>query len=170
MNRSTLAVFLSLLLLAPVLLHAASEGNFDRTLSVSGTVTLDVVTGSGDITVKTGAANQVVVHGTIHPSKWTFGNEDALHRVESNPPIEQNGNSIRIGYNLPADIQRHVSIDYVITVPAETALQAHTGSGNIDAAGVRQAVQLRTGSGDIRARDLALGLHAQTGSGGIRAD
>jgi len=168
-NRRILAVLLCVFL-APALLLAASEGHFDRTLSVSGAVTLDVATGSGDITVATGAANQVVIHGTIRPSKWSFGNDDAVQRVQSNPPIEQTGNSIRIGYNLPEEIKRHVSISYEITVPAETALQAHTGSGNIDATGLRQAAQLQTGSGDIRARDLGHGLQAHTGSGGIRAE
>jgi DUF4097 and DUF4098 domain-containing protein YvlB len=168
MNKRNIAAFLSFLLL-PVLLHA-SEGHFDRTLSVSGAVNLDVATGSGDITVKTGGSNQVVVHGTIHPGNWIFGNDNAVHQVESNPPIQQNGNSIRIGYNLPDDVRRHVAISYEITVPPDTALQAHSGSGNIDATGTRLDAQLTTGSGDIRGRDLGHGMHAQTGSGNIRAE
>ncbi len=162
------AVVLLSLLLVPVLLHAASEGHFDRTLQISGSVNLDVTTGSGDITVKTGSSNQVVIHGTIHRGSW-FGSDSAVQQVESNPPIQQNGNSIRIGYNLPEDVKRHVSIAYEISVPPDSALQAHSGSGNIDASGVRTGAQLQTGSGDIRARDLGRGLHAQTGSGNIRA-
>ena len=74
--------------------------------------------------------------------------------MESNPPIQQSGNSIRIGYNLPDDVKRHVSIDYEITVPADTALQAHSGSGNVMVEGVRSEVQAQTGSGDIKMRDL----------------
>src|SRR5271165_6077938 len=125
MNQRRAVAFLSFLLL-PVLLHG-SEGHFDRTLSVSGSVNLDVATGSGDITVRTGSGNQVVVHGTVHPNGWPFGSDSAVHQIESNPPIQQSGNSIRIGYNLP-DNGRHVSINYEITVPADTALQAHSGS------------------------------------------
>lgn len=169
MNKRTAAAILSFLLL-PVLLHAASEGHFDRTLSVSGSVNLDVTTGSGDVTVRTGSSNQVVIHGTIHPNNWFFGNDSAVRQVESNPPIEQSGSSIRIGYNLPGDVQRHISISYEITVPADTALKAHSGSGNVDASGTRLEAQLATGSGDIRARDLGHGLHAQTGSGNIRVE
>lgn len=169
MNRRCAAVLLTFLFV-PILL-VASDGNFDRTLSVSGAVNLDVSTGSGDIRVTTGSSNQVVVHGTIHRSNWVFGGDDnAVRQVENNPPIQQSGSSIRIGYNLPEDVRRHVSIDYDITVPADTALQAHTGSGNIDAAGVRSASQLQTGSGDIRARDLGHGLQAHTGSGNIRVE
>src|SRR5581483_1598787 len=166
MKRHPVAILLSFLFL-PLILHARSEKHFDRTLQVSGAVSVDVETGSGDITVKTGSSNQVVVHGTIRNSNWLFSNESALHQVESNPPIQQSGSSIRIGYNLPDDVRRHVSIDYDITVPAQTSLQAQSGSGNVEVAGVHSQVQLQTGSGDIRMHDLGSGVKAQTSSGNI---
>lgn len=170
MNQRRTAVLLSFLLL-PVLLHAGVDGHFDRTLNVSGAVNLDVTTGSGDVTVKTGAPNQVVVHGTIHSSSWLFGSSDsAVHQVESNPPIQQSGNSIRIGYNLPEDVGRHVAIDYEITVPANTTVAAHSGSGNVEVAGVRSDVQAQSGSGDVRVRDIGGRVHLQTGSGNISAE
>ena len=169
MNKRGSAVLISLLLL-PALLYARSEGHFDRTLQVSGAVNLDVVTGSGDITVKVGSSNQVVIHGTVHSNNWVFGDNGALEKVQSNPPIEQIGNSIRIGYNLPDDVKRHVSIDYEIALPADTTLQAHSGSGNVSVEGVRSAVDAQTGSGDIKVKDLGSKLHAQTGSGNIRAE
>ena len=169
MNKRSSAVLISLLLL-PALLYARSEGHFDRTLQVSGAVNLDVVTGSGDITVKVGSSNQVVIHGTVHSNNWVFGDNGALEKVQSNPPIEQSGNSIRIGYNLPDDVKRHVSIDYEIALPADTTLQAHSGSGNVSVEGVRSAVDAQTGSGDIKVKDLGSKLHAQTGSGNIRAE
>jgi DUF4097 and DUF4098 domain-containing protein YvlB len=152
------------------LLHARVDGHFERTLQVSGAVSLDVTTGSGDVTVKTGGSGQVVVHGTIHSNNWIFGSSDnAVHQVESTPPIEQNANNIRVGYNLPEEVKRHVAIDYEITVPADASVQAHSGSGNLDLMGVRSGVQAQTGSGDIRLRDLGGSQHAQTGSGNIRA-
>jgi DUF4097 and DUF4098 domain-containing protein YvlB len=169
MNKRCSAVLFSLLLF-PLLLHARPEGSFDRTLSVSGAVSLDVSTGSGDITVKTGNSNQVVVHGKIHSGTWIFNDGSAISRVESNPPIEQNGNSIRIGYNLPDDVKRHVAIDYEITVPAQTSVEAHSGSGNVEVAGVRSEVQAQTGSGDIRLSDIGGRVQAHTGSGNIRAE
>lgn len=168
MNKHRYAVLIGLLFL-PLLMYASSEGHFDRTLQVNGSVQLDVNTGSGDIVVKTGSSNQVVIHGTVHTSNWMFGDDSAVKKVESNPPIEQNGNSIRVGYNLPDEVKRHVSISYEITVPADTALQAHSGSGNIGADGVRVGAEVQTGSGDIRAHDIGGKLRAQTGSGNIRA-
>ena len=65
-------------------------------------------------------------------------------KTESNPPIQQSGNSIRIGYDLPDDVKRHVSINYEITVPPDTSVQGHSGSGNIG----RQWSSLRGRSAD----------------------
>jgi DUF4097 and DUF4098 domain-containing protein YvlB len=169
MTRKSVPFLLSFLLI-PVLLHARVDGHFDRTLTVSGSVHLDLTTGSGDITIKTGSSNQVVVHGSIHSSNnWFSSDEGAVQQVESNPPIQQSGNDIRIGYNLPDEVKRHVSISYEITVPADAAVQAHSGSGNVSVEGVRGEVQTQTGSGDIRLNNLGSRVHAQTGSGGIRA-
>ena len=169
MNKRCVVLLFSFFLLA-TLSCAAAEGHFDRTLQVSGAVNLDVSTGSGDIVVKTGGAGQVMVHGTIHSNSWPFGSESAVHQLESNPPIQQSGNSIRIGYNVPDDVKRHVSISYEITVPADTSLAAHSGSGNIEVAGVRSEVQAQTGSGDVKLHDIGSRLRAQTGSGNIRAE
>ena len=166
---TALRLLLVTLLLAPVLLHARAEGHFDRTLQVSGTVSLDVTTGSGDVTIKAGGTDKVVVHGTVHSNNDWFSNaENAIHTVESNPPIQQNGSSIRIGYDLPEDVRRHVSISYQITVPADTTVQAHSGSGSLGVEGVRAEVQAQTGSGEIRVRDIGGRSRVQTGSGSIR--
>ena len=168
---TALRLLLVTLLLAPVLLHARAEGHFDRTLQVSGTVSLDVTTGSGDVTIKAGGTDKVVVHGTVHSNNDWFSNaENAIHTVESNPPIQQNGSSIRIGYDLPEDVRRHVSISYQITVPADATVQAHSGSGSLGVEGVRAEVQAQTGSGEIRVRDVGGRSRVQTGSGGIRAE
>ncbi len=179
-----------LVLALPAMLFARAEGKFDRTLSVSGAVTMDLTTGSGAVTVRTGGSNQVVIHGVVRSSNDWFGgdSDSAVRAVESNPPIEQNGNSIRIGYNLPSEARNHVSISYDITVPADTSLQARSGSGDIGVEGLRRTVAVsagsgdvnlrdlgpqssaRTGSGTIKGQDLALPFTAHTGSGGIQAD
>lgn len=168
--------FIVLLLALPLVttvLFARAEGHFDRTLTVSGPVNLDLTTGSGEVTVKTGGSNQVVIHATVRSSNDWFGGgdaENAVRSVESNPPIVQNGSSIRVGFNLPEDARRHVSISYEVTVPADTTLQVNTGSGEISAEGVRSPARLHTGSGDIRVHDLGPQSHMETGSGSIRAE
>ena len=93
-----------------------------------------------------------------------------MKSVEANPPIEQNGSSIRIGYNLPDDIKRHVAISYEITLPPDTTLAVNTGSGEISVEGVRATAKLHTGSGSIRAQDLGPQSSMETGSGDIHAE
>lgn len=157
-------------LVLPAMMFARAEGKFDRTLTVSGAVTVDLTTGSGNVTVRTGSSNQVVIHGVVRGSNdWFSGDTDnVVHAVESNPPIEQSGNSIRIGYNLPEEAKRHVSISYEVTVPADTSLQAHSGSGSIGVEGLRRTVVVTTGSGDVSLRDLGPQSNARTGSGSIK--
>lgn len=159
-----------MMLALPAMLLARAEGKFDRTLTVNGSVTMDLTTGSGDITVRTGGSNQVVIHAVVHGNNDWFGGdaESAVRSVESNPPIEQNGNNIRIGYNLSEDVKRHVSISYEVTVPADTGLQAHSGSGSIGVEGVRRSAVVTTGSGDVNLRDLGPSANARTGSGTIK--
>lgn len=164
--------FLVVFLFVPVSLLARAEGHFDRTLPVSGAVNLDLTTGSGEVNIKTGSSNQIEIHGTVRSGNdwWGGDAESAVRSVESNPPITQSGNSIRVGYNLPEDAKRHVSISYEVTVPPDTSLQINTGSGEISVEGVRSQARMHTGSGGIRVRDLGPQSRLETGSGSIRAD
>lgn len=161
-----------IILFTAALSFARAEGQFDRTLTVSGAVNLDLTTGSGEVLIKTGDSSKVVIHGRVRSSNdwWSGDAESAVRSVESNPPINQSGNSIRIGYNLPEDAKRHVSIAYEVTVPADTTLQVNTGSGEISVEGVRSPAKLHTGSGDIRAKDLGPQSRLETGSGSVHAD
>ena len=147
---------------------ASVQGSFERTFQVSGPVDLEVLTHSGDITVRAGAAGSVVVRGKIHVGdSWLFGGRTAdVQQVEKNPPLRQNGNSIRIDYvNL-----RNIAIDYDITVPADTSVRGHSGSGDQTIEGVQKGADLESGSGDMRLRDIAGTVRVRTGSGNVRAE
>lgn len=149
---------------------AAQEGSFDRTLKVSGTVDMDVSTGSGSITVNRGSSGQVVVHATIRASDrgWFSGDQtDRIRAIEQNPPVEQSGNVIRIGHFLDSERQRNISIDYDIQIPADAKLRAHSGSGHVRVTQVNGPVEAQTGSGGIEVGDLESDAHLQTGSGNI---
>jgi len=145
---------------------ASVVGTFDRSFQVNGAVDLEVLSRSGDITVHNGAAGTVSIHGKIHVgSSWFSGDHKAdVQGIQSNPPIRQNGNSIRIDYiNV-----NNVSIDYEITVPENTAIRAHTGSGDQMVEGLKGNVDLESGSGDMKVARLTGDLHFQTGSGNVR--
>jgi hypothetical protein len=141
----------------------ATEATFERTLTVSGHVELAVGTGSGNIHLTRGSGNQVHIFGRV---KSNWGGSDAkVQEIAANPPIEQTGNIVRIG-------QRHenlhnISIDYEIQAPADSYLDAGSGSGDVTDEGVGENAKLSTGSGNIHATGLNGGFSAGTGSGNI---
>src|SRR5437763_15605700 len=85
-------------LLVPAALFGA-EGSFEKTLQVTGPVQLEVLTSSGNIEVRAGGSGAVRVSGRIKTSAGWFGGdaEGRVRALESNPPISQVGNYIRIG-------------------------------------------------------------------------
>ncbi len=151
--------------------RAAQEGHFDKTLTVSGAVDLDVATGSGNINIHPGGAGQVQIHAIIHANDgWHSGGdvEKRIQYIEEHPPIEQDGNTITIGHEEDRDLMRNISISYEITTPAETHLHSATGSGNQTVDGVAGPVDSTTGSGDLRLTSIGAGVTARAGSGGIK--
>jgi DUF4097 and DUF4098 domain-containing protein YvlB len=144
----------------------ASEATFERNLSVNGRVELSVATGSGSIHITHGAGNRVHVFGRVR-TNWG-GNEDRMREIAANPPIEQTGNIVRIGAH--HENLHNISIDYEIEAPADSFLEAASGSGSINDDGVGENAKLSTGSGSIHASGLHGGFTVNTGSGDIYAE
>lgn len=167
----------------------AAEGSFDRTLNVGSSPNLSVSTGSGYIRLKPGSDNQVHIVGHIHGNNsWMSGDlEGRIHQIASNPPIVQNGNDITIGQRHgDNDLYRNISIDYDVTLPKGSninaatgsgdltvdnvgaTLKAQTGSGSVHATGIRGAATLGSGSGDVALEQTGPGdVRAETGSGSV---
>ena len=148
-----------------------ARGSFDRTLSVNGPVDLSIRTGSGDIQIRIGSNDRVQVIGRVSAGRsWEAAESPAerVRRIEAAPPIVQNGNLITIGDTRDDDRFRSVSITYELVVPANTQVNASTGSGDQSIGAVNGAVRARTGSGDIHIERTGADLNAQTGSGDIR--
>jgi len=153
--------------------YAAAEGTFQRTLKVSGAVNLEVESGSGNITVQRGGSDQVQVIGHIRANNWLFGSSDAsekVKRIQDNPPIQQSGNDIHIGRIEDPELRRNISISYEVTVPADTRLRSHTGSGNQQISGISGPADVETGSGNLTISDIGGAVKAEAGSGNIDAD
>lgn len=142
-------------------------GSFERSLKVSGPVDIDLTTGSGDITVRPGDASTVQIKGRIQVhDNWDGDNaEKKVRYLEQNPPIEQDGNHIRIGHVQDRTLTRNVSIDYDLLVPTDTRLTSTTGSGDVSVEGIRGPVNARSGSGDLKLRSLTGDVSLKTGSG-----
>jgi DUF4097 and DUF4098 domain-containing protein YvlB len=174
MRNPTKRVALAALLVASSALSAsAQEGSFQKTLNVSGPVTLTVRTDSGSISVRRGSSESVAVKGTVRPRKhWLVSGDhtSAIRAVEQNPPITQSGNVITL--DRPADeaTRRAVSISYEVTVPANTEVNASTGSGHVSVDGVDGSVGATTGSGAVEVSNVKGKVKAKTGSGSVKLD
>lgn len=173
--KTTLMTSTQRLLCLVVVLSAtvafAAEGEFHRTLHVTGSVNLQIETGSGSIHVRNGNSSEVEVTGHIRQNNWGLfaehPSDGAIQKLENNPPIQQSGNDIRIGHIDDPDLKRGISISYEVVAPAATTLHSSTGSGSQDIAGLAGPVEVNTGSGSIRLSDIGSGVRAHTGSGGI---
>src|SRR6266853_1518396 len=148
--------------------HGAARGEFARTLQVNGAVNLQVETGSGSIDVRTGSSSEVRVVGHIWANEWFSGNaEERVKRIESNPPIQQSGNDIRIGHIDDPELKRNISVSYELVVPATTELRASSGSGSQTISGIAGSLEASTGSGSLRSSSIGSSVRAHTGSGSI---
>jgi len=166
-TRSLLATALVALLASATAFASTPQGTFEKTFQVSGPVDLEVLTRSGDITVRTGPSGSVSIRGKIFVGdRWLLGKRQAdVSEIQQHPPLRQDGNSIHIDYVNVRDI----SVDYEITVPAETTLRTRSGSGDQTVEGIHGNADLQTGSGDMRLAGLTGAIHLQTGSGNVRA-
>ncbi|MBV8113772.1 MAG: DUF4097 family beta strand repeat protein [Silvibacterium sp.] len=148
----------------------AADGTFDKTLHVSGTPTVSLNTGSGYVHVSPGSDNEIHIVGHVHAGHgWGDGGspEERVKEVVANPPIEQSGNSITVGKH-PS--YHNVSIDYEVTTPKGTNLEASSGSGDLKISDLGGSLKANTGSGSIEANGLSGRVALETGSGDIRAE
>jgi hypothetical protein len=163
MKHLALAIVVLGLATVPAL---ATEQTFERTLSVNGRVELSVATGSGNIHITQGSGSQIHIFGRVK-SNWG-GNDEKVRDIAAHPPIEQTGNIVRIGVR--HENLHNISIDYEILAPAESFLDAGSGSGNVVDDGVGENAKLNTGSGNIQATGLRGNFTVATGSGNIYAE
>ncbi len=173
MKTYGLSLATGLALIALPALAAPAEGRFERTLKTTGAVDLDISTGAGSIQIRPGDAGSVRILGTIRARNDRYDDRDVeerVRRLESNPPIEQNGNSIRVGRADDRESMRNISISYEVSVPPETRVRSHTGSGGQTIDGVRGPVESGTGSGSITISNIGDEVKASTGSGSIRLE
>lgn len=154
-----------------IIAFSAVEGEIERLLTLSGPVDLDVSTGSGSIEVMEGNAGEVWIQATIKARDDSRASaEEKLEYLTANPPIEQNGNRITVGRIEEKRYRNNVSISYRIIAPADTRLEARTGSGSHRIVGIRGPVNATTGSGSIFIQKIEGDVDATTGSGGINVD
>jgi putative adhesin len=146
------------------------DGSFDKSLTVSGPVDLEVQTDSGGINVTQGSSGSLRIHAILKAEHGWFNSADAqahIRELERNPPIEQDGNRVRVGYVHDRNLLRGVSMRFEIEAPPDTQLRARADSGGIHVEGIRGPVDCKTDSGGVDIRDIQSEVHAAADSGGI---
>lgn len=147
---------------------ASERGSFDRDLNVSGSVRLDLANGSGAVRISPGAAGLVRIHAEVRASGFSLSDaRTRLDEIVAHPPIEQSGNTIRIGkdkWHL-----RNVSIEYTIQVPKETEVDSTVGSGAQNIEGIRGPVKVSSGSGSVRVAQIGGDTQINAASGSVEA-
>src|SRR6202023_2865080 len=94
--------------------------------------------------------------------------EKRMNELLANPPIEQHGNTVRIGEELRR--LRNVHVSYVIEVPRDTEVASAVLSGAQTIQGVRGPVKAEAASGSIRVSHIERQTQISSLSGSIRAD
>lgn len=162
------AVFASVVAFSGCNVGPSVSGNFDRTFSVTAPIRLELVNASGDVSITGSADGKVHVHAEVKASGMGFGSpEERLKEVVSNPPIEQKGDTIRIGKDVRN--MHNVEISYVIEVPHDTEVSTTVASGSQTVRDVRGPVKMDSASGSIRVDRIERMTQLMTMSGSIDA-
>jgi DUF4097 and DUF4098 domain-containing protein YvlB len=154
------------LALAPV--GATAADTFERTLSVSGPVRLELSNGSGNVDIRGSADGKVHIIGKVTAGWSVFGaSEKNVQDVVANPPIEQRDNVVRIGKNNYS--LRNISIEYKIEVPHDTDIDAGVASGGMTIDNVRGPVKAFSASGYLHVYGVERDTQISAASGAIEA-
>ncbi len=150
------------------------EGAFEKTLSVTGPVTLEVSTNSGVIRVLKGEAGSVQVRGVLRARSSLFAGvfiggtpSERIRRLEANPPVAQDGNTIGVGDVTDRWLLRGINLLLEITTPADTEVRALADSGDIRIEGIHGPVECETDSGAIQVAKIGSEVRASSDSGAI---
>jgi hypothetical protein len=170
MTARYFAPILALSLASAITASASEPGEFERTLNVTGPVSLDISSGPGGVALTTGSSNTVVIHAIIRAA---FGRADLglaeanILALQQNPPVEQNGNTIRVGYVKNEAILKGVSITYEIQTPQATQVQASADAGGLHIDGVQGPVEVRNDAGLSEVSNVKGIVKMTTRAGGI---
>src|SRR5207248_6011682 len=163
-----------LVLLTAIIASAACNtgpsvaGTFDRDYSVTGPLRLELTNASGDVDITGSADGKVHVRGEVRASGFGFENpRTRLDDTLANPPIEQRGDTIRIGKEMSR--MRNISIAYTIQVPRDTEVSSTLASGAQTIRGVRGPVKVQAASGVIRVEKIERDTQLTTLSGTVSA-
>src|SRR5271165_852066 len=144
----------------------ASEQSFIKTINLRDRLDLTITSGAGNIQISQGPPGRVRVTGHVKANDW-HPTDDRLRDIAARPPIQQNGNMIRVG---STEQLAHIIIDYEIEAPADSIIQASSSVGDIFDEGVGLNVHFNTASGSIHAIGLKGSIDVRSKEGDIEVE
>ena len=152
---------------------AKIEGAFEREMEAKVPLRLEVATGSGDISVQRGEDGKLRVTSEFKVRAASHEKaEELARRIKEDPPIEVEGDLVRVGglskYDLGAwPIGSSVVFDFSVSAPFDTEVRVKSGSGDEDVHGLKGPVTAKAGSGDVRVQDIEAQVEIDVGSGDV---
>ena len=141
---------------------------FDRSFTVTTPIRLELSNASGNVTITGSSDSKVHVHGDVRSSGMGFDSpQKRLDEIIGNPPVEQKGDTIRVGKDLSRI--HNVSIAYTIEVPHDTEISTQVVSGSQTITNVRGPVKADAASGSIKVNSIDRQTTLNTLSGSIEA-
>ena len=151
----------------------AADGAFEQTLTgVPEQATVHITTSQGDVNVRPSESDAVLVQAkiSIDPEKWTstvLSPDAAIERLEHDPPIEQNGSTIRIGTIDDPDLSQNISISYTVKIPGTAKLKVRIGTGSLDIHQLENDVDASTSAGHVTVTDITGSVRASSKAGAV---
>jgi DUF4097 and DUF4098 domain-containing protein YvlB len=147
----------------------------EKTFTVDGMPRLRVQNVSGETAIRAGEPGQVRV---VARKRVKGGSSDRAKRLLENVEvrIEQKGNDIFVEPHLYEQERswldlfrgKKFRVDFEITVPRETAVNAQTVSGDLDLHGTRGPARVESVSGDVNIEDVQGPMRIKSVSGDVQ--
>jgi DUF4097 and DUF4098 domain-containing protein YvlB len=147
----------------------------EKTFTVDGMPRLRVQNVSGETAIRVGEPGQVRV---VARKRVKGGSADRAKRLLENVEvrIEQRGNDIFVEPHLYEQERswldlfrgKRFRVDFEISVPRETAVNAQTVSGDVDLNGTRGPTRVESVSGDVNIEDLQGPMRIKSVSGDVQ--
>jgi len=151
------------------------DQTIEKTFTVDGMPRLRVQNVSGETAIRVGESGQVRV---VARKRVKGGSADRAKRLLENVEvrIEQKGNDIFVEPHLYEQERswldlfrgKRFRVDFEITVPRETAVNAQTVSGDLDLHGTRGPARVESVSGDVNIEDVQGPMRIKSVSGDVQ--
>ena len=158
--------------------QSGAEANFTKSFSVAPGGKLTMKVDRGDVQVRGGTGNAVVVRVTREVTRANASTAAQLireHRIE----FEQNGSNITVTAHKPPSLNSgsfwgiftrpNLEVHYEITVPEQFTADLQTAGGNIDTSGLRGQLKVETMGGNLDIAGIDGDVDGKTMGGNIRA-